>query len=105
MTGHTVGTVVCRVLSRSVGGSELPADAREREGRERAKEEGRPVYPGERKERETERDEGFMLLVRRGADWGGIHIGDRTNGEKEIQGRKEDIKGGVKERQWDIRGR
>lgn len=93
MTGHTVGTVVCRVLSRSVGGSELPADAREREGRERAKEEGRPVYPGERKEGEIERDEGFMLLVRRGADWGGIHIAVVPMGKKEIQGRKKDMVG------------
>lgn len=33
--------------SFAIGGSELPADAREREGRERAKEEGRPVYPEE----------------------------------------------------------
>lgn len=79
MTGHTVGTAVCRVLSRSVGGSELPADAREREGRERAKEEGRPVYPEER----VEGGEGFMLLVRRGADWGDVHIAVVPIGKKE----------------------
>lgn len=54
---------------------------KEKEGRGRKKK-GAPWYPGERIEGETVRNEGFMLLVRRGADWGGVPIAVVPVGKK-----------------------